>query len=35
MDEFRDFSLSYVEKYGDGLEAEEAILADLMEPYRR
>ena len=35
MEEFKDFSLSYIKKYGDGQEAEEAILADLMEPYRR
>ena len=34
LDEFKDFSLSYVEKYGDGREAEEAIIADLMAPYK-
>lgn len=33
LDEFRDFSGQYVDRYGDNEAAEEAILADLLKPY--
>ena len=35
LEEFKAFSRSYVERHGDTAEAEEAILADLLRPYRR
>jgi len=35
LEEFKAFSRGYVEKHGDNEEAEEAILADLLKPYRR
>jgi len=35
LDEFRDFSREFVEKYGDTEEADEAILNYLLEPYSR
>jgi predicted dehydrogenase len=35
LEEFKDFSRGYVEDHGDGERAEEAILCDLLRPYRR
>jgi predicted dehydrogenase len=35
LDEFKEFSRGYVEKYGDNEQAEEALLSDLLAPYRR
>lgn len=35
LEEFKDFSRGYVEKYGDNDKAEESILTDLLKPYRR
>ena len=34
LEEFKQFSRGYVEKHGDNEKAEEAILADLLAPYR-
>lgn len=34
LDEFKDFSRGFVEKYGDTEEADEAILNHLLEPYK-
>jgi len=35
LDEFKAFSRGYVERHGDGEQAEKAILADLLAPYRK
>ena len=35
LDEFKDFARSYVAKFGDNERAEEALLMDLLKPYRR
>ena len=35
LDEFKDFARSYVTRLGDNERAEEALLTDLLEPYRR
>jgi predicted dehydrogenase len=35
LDEFKAFSRGYVERHGDGVHAEEAILADLLAPCRK
>ena len=35
LDEFKDFSRGYVEKYGDNTAADDAIVMDLLAPYRR
>ncbi len=34
LDEFKDFSRGYVAKYGDNEQAAEAILGDLLAPYK-
>ena len=33
IEEFKDFSRTYVQKHGDNEEAEEALLTDLLAPY--
>jgi len=33
VEEFKEFAREYVRKFGDGGEAEEALLADLLKPY--
>ena len=35
LDEFKEFSRGYVTKYGDNEQAEEALLADLLAPYKK
>jgi len=35
LEEFKEFSRGYVTKYGDNEQAEEALLADLLAPYKR
>ena len=35
LDEFKEFSREYVKKHGDTEEAEEAIIGDLLAPYKR
>ena len=35
LEAFKDFSREYIQKYGDNEKAEEAILTDLLKPYRQ
>lgn len=35
LDEFKEFSREYVKKHGDSEEAEEAVIGDLLAPYKR
>jgi predicted dehydrogenase len=35
LDEFKDFSRKYIEKFGDNETADDAIILDLLKPYRK